>query len=54
MKGKTNIDCFAYDSNKNECRALKNLECENKDCKFYKSKNSVKFNCVFKETMHDT
>lgn len=52
MKEKIQNDCFAYDPTKNKCRALKNLEC--KDCKFYKSKNSEKFNRIFKETMHST
>lgn len=51
---KVKEDCFAYDKKKNKCIALKELECKNKECKFYKNKDSDKLNCVFKETMHDT
>jgi hypothetical protein len=32
-------DCFAYNDEKTECKALKDLNCT--DCKFYKVKKSI-------------
>lgn len=49
---KVNEDCFAYDKKKKKCRALKELECAKKECRFYKNNN--KLNDIYKETMHDT
>lgn len=31
-------DCFAYDKDKRECKALKELVCLTKKCSFYKPK----------------
>ena len=31
-------DCFAYDCQKNKCKALKKLYCKTEKCNFYKSK----------------
>jgi hypothetical protein len=30
-------DCFAYNEEKRECAALKELYCYNEECKFYKT-----------------
>ena len=31
-------DCFAFTGSRHDCRALTELICKNKDCKFYKTK----------------
>lgn len=31
-------DCFAFKGSRHNCRALTELLCKNKDCKFYKTK----------------
>lgn len=30
-------DCFGYNKERRECRALTELVCKNKECKFYKT-----------------
>lgn len=37
---KTN--CFAFNKEKFECTALTELYCENKNCKFYKTKEQLR------------
>ena len=41
MKYEIKTDCFAYNSEKNECYALKELSCKQKNCPFYKTKEQV-------------
>ena len=36
---KVNEDCFAYDKEKNDCKALDCLYCKREECKFYKKKS---------------
>ena len=35
------LDCFAYDREKNECKALVKLVCENRECRFYKTREQM-------------
>lgn len=37
-----NTDCFAYDSEKKECKALKETFCRTEDCVFYKSEHQAR------------
>ena len=56
---KARTDCFAYDSNRGECTALREIQCQSGRCKFYKSnKNtggimSVDFEKVLKEKLSE-
>lgn len=36
------LDCFAYDKDKIECKYLKRLYCENKNCNFYKTREQIR------------
>ena len=38
----TKLDCFAYNKEKNECKALVKLVCENKKCRFYKTSAQIR------------
>ena len=48
IQGGLNIkdDCFAYDKDKQECKALNGLYCLTEKCRFYKPKESVKINDI--------
>lgn len=35
-------ECFAFDKEKFECAALKELYCKDKNCKFYKTKEQLR------------
>lgn len=44
--------CFAFKETKHnhcECLILNNLECKNRDCRFFKVKNEVDFQNIEKE-----
>lgn len=47
MENKVKEDCFAYKNG--ECRSLNELFCKKEKCKFYKSKDVVKFEQLDRE-----
>lgn len=38
MAEKTKKDCFAYDGERDNCKALNALYCSRENCKFYKQR----------------
>lgn len=47
--------CFAYDTDKNKCKALKCLYCgiqKEPECTFYKNKDSISSNDIEKDIRH--
>ena len=49
------ITCFAYDKNKNKCKALKCLYCNTQkglECTFYKHKDTVNSSEIEKDIRH--
>lgn len=34
-------DCFAYDEKYKDCKALREMICKNRECKFYKSRDKI-------------
>lgn len=40
--GEARKDCFAFDSEYNECTALEHVYCKKMDCKFYKTEQQLR------------
>lgn len=45
-------DCFAYNPDNDNCKAMSYLLCKEKDCSFYKEKSTVDMNKITKDIEH--